>query len=152
MLSTVCQSTIERTTHLGQALERAAPSNVQQYQQLRLHVSEKPSNVQQDVWLNVEDYTARASHRTYSIKSSTHLPIIKKWRLHVSVDLTPRVLLLRFILPILMKISRGTDTEASDYCSVRLSCFNSFLRALGAWIKKTGRKKEEKKWCGFSNN
>ena len=54
---------------------------------------------------------------------------------------TPRVLLLRFIPPILMKISKGTDTEASNHYSVCRSYFNSFLRVLGVWIKKTERRK-----------
>ena len=36
----------------------------------------------------------------------------------------------------LKKISKGTHMEASDHCSVCLSYFNSFLRALGAWMLK----------------
>ena len=58
-------------------------------------------------------------------------PIIQNGDFTLVWITTPRVLLPCFILPILMKISKGTDTEASDKCNVCLSCFNSFLRALG---------------------
>ena len=85
---------------------------------------------------HVTELTATRMYvRTYT-RLEIYAPIISKWQLYVSVEYDAMSLLLRFVLPILMKISKGTYTEASDLCSVCLSCFNSFLRALGASIKK----------------
>ena len=108
------------------------------------------------------DYTSRASpqtcsktngsrphsHRAYvrnaTIDLHTTLPIIQNGDPTLVWITTPR-LLPCFILPILMKISKGTDAVASDHCSVCPSGFTS-----ARCVNK--KERTRRKICGFSNN
>ena len=102
----------------------------------RLHSSGKSSN---------EDsaYTWLYLHATPSNNS--------KWRLHVSVDYDAMSSSPLFHTTNIDENIKGTDMEASDqeasdHCSVCLSCFDSFIWVLGAWIKKKQEKYAVFKW------
>ena len=129
-------------------------SNVQQYEQLRLHVSGKPSNVQQDESLKTTQLgkaikligiATRMNVRTCDYRSMR--PALHWFQNGNSIlvwSTRQWVLLACLILRISTKIPKGTWGEASDQCM----CFSSFLRVLGASNK--GRKEERRrKICRF---